>query len=162
GACDYLSRQWVDYTGVQETAQLGYGWLEQVHSEDRERVRAEWTAAIKSNTTFNTELRIRSKDGLFRWFKTRSVPIHDEEGRVVKWYGTHTDVDDLNRARQDSSERLTRISEWIDEPAIVLDDKLKVRTTNAAAERAFARPKSELAGVPLTDLVRETSGAFLE
>ncbi len=99
GACDYLSRAWVDFTGVPEPEHLGHGWLEQVHPDDRERVREAWRAAVKAGTPLDTELRLRSAAGAYRWFKTRSVPIRDGRGTIVKWYGTHTDVDDLKRAR---------------------------------------------------------------
>ncbi len=99
GACDYLSRQWLEYTGVPESEHLGHGWLEQVHPEDRERVREAWRAAVRSGSPFDTELRLRSSSGAYRWFKTRSAPIRDGQGNIVKWYGTHTDVDDLKRAR---------------------------------------------------------------
>ncbi len=99
GACDYLSRQWLEYTGVLESEHLGHGWLEQVHPEDRDRVREAWRTAVKSGAPLDTELRLRSSAGAYRWFKTRSVPIRDGQGTIVKWYGTHTDVDDLKRAR---------------------------------------------------------------
>ena len=101
GACDYLSRQWLDYTGVGGSEHLGHGWLEQVHPDDRDRVRDAWRAALRTGTPLDTELRLRSSSGAYRWFKTRSVPIRDEQGSTVKWYGTHTDVDDLKCARGD-------------------------------------------------------------
>src|SRR5262249_31119554 len=50
GSCDYFSRQWAEYTGVPDADQLGYGWLDQVHPEDRERVRESWRAAVKSGS----------------------------------------------------------------------------------------------------------------
>ena len=97
GAVDYLSRQWVDYTGVAEAGQLGQGWLEQVFPDDRERVRAEWSAAVNGGTSFESEFRIRRADGAQRWFKTRAAPIRDAKGLVCKWYGTSTDIDDIAR-----------------------------------------------------------------
>jgi two-component system CheB/CheR fusion protein len=98
GACDYVSRQWVEYTGIADAEQLGYGWLEQVHPEDRERVREEWRAVVKAGTRFDVEFRMRDSQGTFRWFKTRSVPIRDSQGVIVKWYGTATDIDELKHA----------------------------------------------------------------
>jgi two-component system CheB/CheR fusion protein len=98
GACEYLSRGWLDYTGVSETEQLGYGWIDQVHPEDRERLREAWRSAVREGAALDVEVRIRGKDGAFRWFKTRAVPIRDGQGAPSKWYGTHTDVDELKRA----------------------------------------------------------------
>jgi two-component system, chemotaxis family, CheB/CheR fusion protein len=105
GACDYVSRQWVDYTGVPEAAQLGDRWLEQVHPDDRERVSEAWRAAVKAGAGLDTELRLRSRTGAYRWHKARAVPIRSREGAVVKWYGTYTDVEDLETSRRGAPER---------------------------------------------------------
>ncbi|HET6440195.1 MAG TPA: chemotaxis protein CheB [Anaeromyxobacter sp.] len=95
GACDYLSRRWTDFTGAAESEHLGYGWLEQVHPEDRERVRESWRAAIRSGAVLDIKLRLRGQDGSYHWFMTRAVPIRNEQGATIRWYGTHTDLDDL-------------------------------------------------------------------
>ncbi len=98
GACDYVSRQWVRYTGVGEAEQLGQGWMELVHRDDRQRVEDGWRRAVDGGAPFAAELRLRAGDGSYRWFVARSAPIRDERGAVVKWYGTATDVDDLKLA----------------------------------------------------------------
>ncbi|HEX3763746.1 MAG TPA: chemotaxis protein CheB, partial [Kofleriaceae bacterium] len=85
GAFDFISRQLIDYTGVPDVEQLQWGWLDQVHADDRERVREEWRAALRGRTHLDTELRIRSSTGVYRWFTTRAVPIHDAQGTVVRW-----------------------------------------------------------------------------
>jgi two-component system CheB/CheR fusion protein len=95
GACEYLSRQWLEYTGIPAKEQHGFGWLEQIHPDDRGRVRDEWRAAIRKGAPFDSEFRIRRADGAYRWFKARSVPIRDSHNAIVKWYGTNTDIDDL-------------------------------------------------------------------
>jgi two-component system CheB/CheR fusion protein len=95
GAFDYLNRQWLDYTGVPEQEQLGQGWLQQVSPEDRERVRSEWHAALESGATLDSEFRIRDASGAYRWFKARAAPTRDAQGRVQKWYGTATDIEDI-------------------------------------------------------------------
>ena len=100
GPCDYLSPQWVEYTGIPEAEQLGSGWLEQLHPDDRDRTIAAWNAAVGSESFLDVEFRIRRKDGIYRWFKTRAVAIHDGQGRVVKWFGTNTDIDDQKRAEE--------------------------------------------------------------
>jgi two-component system CheB/CheR fusion protein len=97
GACDFLSRQWVEYTGIPDSEQLGYRWLEQVHPEDRERVGEAWRSAVKSGKSFDLEMRIRNAKGGYHWFKARSVPIRAGDGGIVKWYGANTDIDDIKR-----------------------------------------------------------------
>ena len=101
GRCDYLSRQWVEYTGKPEAEQLDYGWLEQVHTDDSENLIAAWLRTIHSGEQFEAEFRIRRADGMWRWFIARATPLRDAEGRIVKWYGSSSDIDDLKRAETD-------------------------------------------------------------
>ena len=70
GACDDVSRRWVEYTGVSESEQLGYGRLDQLLQEDRDRVRDAWRRAVKAGTPLDTEFRLRRQDGQYRWFMT--------------------------------------------------------------------------------------------
>lgn len=100
GACDYISPQWVRYTGRREAEQLGYGWLQQVHPEDRQRVIDAWRATAAGGLQFDTEFRIRRHDGAYRWFRTLAVPMRDATGKVVKWFGSNTDIDDLKQAEE--------------------------------------------------------------
>lgn len=100
GWCDYLGRQWVEYTGVPEDRQLGYGWAEQLHPEDRLRARNAWAAATARQERFDIEFRIRCANGVYRWFKTRAVPLRDADGRVVKWFGSNTDFEEYKRAER--------------------------------------------------------------
>jgi two-component system CheB/CheR fusion protein len=95
GACTYVNARWVEYTGAPVNELLGFGWFNQVHDDDRERARDQWRTAVKDGLTLDVELRIRSLLGGHRWFKVRSVPIRDSSGKISKWYGTNTDVDDL-------------------------------------------------------------------
>ena len=97
GTCDYLSRDWFEYTGTTEADNLGQGWLDQIHPEERDRVREAWRTAVRTGAPLDTELRLRDRDGAYRWFLTRAVPVRNEQGTTVRWYGTHTDVDDLRR-----------------------------------------------------------------
>jgi PAS domain S-box-containing protein len=95
GYCDYLSRQWLDYTGRSEAQQLGMGWLEQVHPEDRVKVSMEWARVVGAGDSYDQSYRIRRVDGVYRWFKTRAVPLRDPAGRILKWFGSNTDIEDF-------------------------------------------------------------------
>lgn len=101
GWCDFLSKQWVEYTGIAEQEQLGFGWLKVVYPEDQARAQAAWEAAVAGVADYDIEYRIRRHDGQWRWFKARGVPLRDREGRVLKWFGTCTDVDDQRRALEE-------------------------------------------------------------
>ncbi len=98
GACDYLNPQWHEYTGVAEAELRGYGWLQQLQPEDRARVERAWKAAVESETRFDLDFRIRGKGGSYRWFRARAVPIRDAQGKLLRWYGTNTDIGDLKQA----------------------------------------------------------------
>jgi PAS domain S-box-containing protein len=110
GHCDFLSRQWVEYTGRPAEEQLGYGWAEQLHPDDRERVQGEWAQATVRGDTFDVEFRIRRADGAYRWFKTRAVPLRDSSGAIVKWFGSNTDVEDYKQSEQRLHAQLERLN----------------------------------------------------
>jgi PAS domain S-box-containing protein len=98
GACDYFSTQWTDYTGVPETELLGWQWMKVLHPDDREPTRRFWTDSVAGRTPYDVEYRVERKDGVYGWFKTRGVPIRDEEGKIEKWFGTCTDITDRKQA----------------------------------------------------------------
>jgi PAS domain S-box-containing protein len=109
GYCDYLSRQWLDYTGRSEAQQLGKGWLEQVHPDDRVKVEMQWSMVVGTGDTFDMSFRIRRVDGVYRWFKTRAVPLRDPAGRILKWFGSNTDIEDFVNASDKVAVQLERM-----------------------------------------------------
>jgi len=113
GPCDYLSPQWLAYTGVPEEEQLGYGWLAQLHPDDVELTKMRWAAATVTVTPFDTEFRIRRHDGIYRWFKTRAVPVLDPDGGITKWFGTNTDIQDLRDAQEAAAELNRKLEERV-------------------------------------------------
>ena len=100
GSCDYLSRQWIEYTGLPEAVHLGYGWLMQLHPDDRERVKAEWAATLDGGVAIDIELRIRRHDGVHRWFNTRAIPLRDTSGKITKWFGSNSDIEEYKRTEE--------------------------------------------------------------
>ncbi|WP_435011339.1 PAS domain-containing protein [Tundrisphaera lichenicola] len=112
GYCDYLGRQWVEYTGVPEEDQLGFRWSDAVHPGDLPGLMEHWGECIKSGGFLDVEFRIRSASGEYRWFKTRGLPLRDDSGAIVKWFGTNTDIHDERlqaEALRESEERLRRV-----------------------------------------------------
>src|SRR5215467_4985150 len=101
GACDYFSSQWTEHTGIAEADLLGRRWLETLHPDDRESTRRFWLESVAGHHSYDIEYRVRHRDGEYRWFKTRGVPIRDTGGNIVKWFGTCTDITEL----RDSEER---------------------------------------------------------
>ncbi len=108
GRCNYLSKQWTDFTGIGREEQLDLNWLElAVHVDDRQRTLEHWMGAVAERHPYDIEFRIRRRDGVYHWFKVRGIPIRDERGAIISWFGTCTDIQDIVEAR----EILTRSSE---------------------------------------------------
>nr|WKN36256.1 PAS domain-containing sensor histidine kinase [Tunicatimonas sp. TK19036] len=97
GFCDYLSKQFVEYTGVPLEKLLGNGWAKQLHPDDRDEIFTAWMYAVKTNTDFRREFRIRRHDGIYRWFDAIATRIYNSKGELIQWLGTNTDIDDKKR-----------------------------------------------------------------
>lgn len=100
GLCDFVSPQWTAYTGEPESELLAEGWLEFIHADDAGATRTHWRKSVACGGVFDTEFRIRRADGEHRWFKARAVPIRNENGEIVRWYGSNTDVEESRRAEK--------------------------------------------------------------
>jgi PAS domain S-box-containing protein len=98
GSFDFVNRWWLEFTGFKLEEVQGWGWRAALHSEDAGRVVKEWRTGLTSGEPFETEARVRRVDGEYRWFLLRNVPLREKEGRIVQWYGTGHDTDDLKRA----------------------------------------------------------------
>jgi PAS domain S-box-containing protein len=122
GRIDYLSPQWVTYTGIPEEVQLGYDWDEQVHPDDRQHTIKSWQSALSTGTKFDTEYRIRCGDGSYRWFKVLALPIRDSQNQIVEWFGSCTEIEDLKQVERDLrdfTKRLERSNRDLQEFAYV-------------------------------------------
>src|SRR6267378_2547085 len=100
GSKEYLNKRWYDYTGLSLEEGQGWGWKVVVHPEDLDRLVREWLALMDSRRPGELEARIRRYDGVYRWFLIRVVPLLDEQGNVVKWFGSNTDIEDRKLAEE--------------------------------------------------------------
>jgi PAS domain S-box-containing protein len=98
GAFDFINQQWLEFTGLKIDEVKGLGWRTALHPEDVRRVMATWRAGLAAGEPFEHEARVRRVDGEYRWFLIRNVPLRDEKGRIVQWYGTGHDIDELKGA----------------------------------------------------------------
>ena len=93
GECDYFNQNWCNYTGLILEQSLGCGWLAAVHPEDVERSYEVWLNAVETGTLYENEYRFkRAVDGSYRWQLGRAFPLKDQQGKIVKWFGTCTDI----------------------------------------------------------------------
>ncbi len=103
GACTYLNRRWLGYTGMSLEDSLRDGWIDCFHPEDLSESRRVWDEAMRTRGNYTFEFRLRRADGEYRWWLNRGEPLLDEQGEVLKWLGTSTDIHELtvaNRALQ--------------------------------------------------------------
>ena len=102
GSVDFINRHWQEYTGLSTDKTAGSGWHNAVHVQDLERHIEKWHASLATGSLFENEVRYRrAADAQYRWFLTRAVPLRDENGRIVKWYGISTDIEDRKRAEHE-------------------------------------------------------------
>ncbi len=94
----YLNQQWVDYTGLTIEESAGHEWTTPFYPEDQERARSAWERAAVAGGTYSVECRMRRKDGVYRWWLIRGVPVKHDDGSIAKWIGTCTDIQDLKVA----------------------------------------------------------------
>jgi PAS domain S-box-containing protein len=98
GATTFLNRRWLDYTGLSLEQARGWGWQVAIHPDDLGKLMDTWLALLASGEPGEAEARLRRGDGTYRWCLFRAVPVRDEQGHVVHWYGTTTDIEDRKRA----------------------------------------------------------------
>jgi formate hydrogenlyase transcriptional activator len=126
GSKEYLNKRWYEYTGLTQEQGKGWGWKVVVHPDDLDRLIREWLALLNDPKPGELETRIRRFDGEYRWFLIRVLPEFDNEGNVVRWLGSDTDIEDRKRAEakllKDERE-LRRITDAIPHTIVVLDQK---------------------------------------
>jgi PAS domain S-box-containing protein len=135
GSRYWYNQRWYEFTGTTPEEMQGWGW-QRVHDPDfLPKVRARWSSAIAEGEPFEMEFPLRGADGLFGAFLTRVMPLKDSGGRVVRWFGTNTDISGLKR----TEERLAMQAEEIRE----LNEDLEERIAKRAAQLAAANQELE-------------------
>lgn len=98
GELQYFNRRWIEFTGFEPKGDRS--WHAIVHEDDLRRTLEAWNHALASGNAFQNEVRYRKQNGCYRWFLARAFPVRDEKGRILKWVGTSTDIDDQKRAEE--------------------------------------------------------------
>jgi formate hydrogenlyase transcriptional activator len=145
GSKEYLNKRWYDYTGLSLEEGEGWGWKVVVHPEDLDSLVGEWLAILDARKPGELETRIRRYDGVYRWFLIRVVPLLDEQGNVVKWFGSNTDIEDRKLAeeklRRDEIE-LRQITDAIPHNIVVMEpDGTRLYANRALLEYTGIKPE---------------------
>jgi PAS domain S-box-containing protein len=176
GKVDFVNQPYLDYTGLSFDEAMAQP-DRPIHPEDMPAVMGQWSAAMASGAPFKAEMRLRRADGEYRWFVVRTVPLRDEQGRIVRWYGSSTDIEDWKRAQdaarhaagelQALSRRLVELQEAERRSlARELHDRLGATLTALSVNLAILRERSRgdaVATARIDDsaaLVKSTAAAY--
>lgn len=109
GAAEFFNRRWLEYAGLTADQAVGKGWTNAVHPNDRVGLLRYWRSILSSGQPGEYEARLRRSDGVYRWFLCRGTPCLDDNGRVMKWYGTNTDIEERKKAEETQAVQRTRL-----------------------------------------------------
>jgi len=154
GRCPYLP-SWGAYTGQTEAQMVGFGWLDAIHPDDRQRTNHVWMEAVQTKTLFEIEYRIRGADGNYRYFQARGVPLLDEDGSIREWIGTCTDIHDRKQAEdsiKQSEERYRSLTLAISQIVWITDAEGRCQDTPSM--RAYTgQTEAEVVGFGWLDTI---------
>jgi len=120
GSVFWYNQRWYDYTGSNREEMRGQGWQKLVHPDHLARVRAGIERSWKSDNSWEDTFPLRGQDGEYRWFLSRAIPIHEATGRIVRWFGTNTDVTEQKLAQQKVYESEQRFRTMADQAPVMI------------------------------------------
>ena len=156
GDVEFCNQRWLDYTGMSLNDVKGWGWATAVHPQDVADLRERWQAALRQKTSFAAEARLRRADGTYRWLLIQASPLRGAEGRVIRWYGANTDIENLKRAEQEAQTQTFHLDELFEqapEAIAVLTTDDRIVRVNKEFSRMFGYEAGEVLGQPLNDLI---------
>src|SRR6059036_718428 len=124
GANEFLNKRWHEYTGLSPEESNDWAWQAAFHLDDLPPLLQKWQELLASGEAGEIEARLRRHDGVFRWFLIRVEPFRDETGKIIRWYGTSTDIEALKQTQEklrEDERELRRITDAIPQTIVVLD-----------------------------------------
>ncbi len=153
GSAEFFNQRWLDYTGLSAKQALGSGWEVAIHPDDLPRILETFQEALNSVKPYEVEGRFRRFDGEFRWFLFRGSPLRDRSGKVAKWYGTNTDLEERKRAEDE--ERWRSVFENSAIGVALTDHNGRFLATNHVFQAMVGYTEEELRAVNLLDVTHE-------
>ncbi|MFN6537190.1 MAG: PAS domain S-box protein [Nostoc sp. EkiNYC01] len=106
GECEHVNERWYEFTGQSVDEAMGFGWTKTIHPDDTEAAMAGWTQALQRGELYQQEIRYQKRDGSSSWHLVRGVPIKNQQGSIIKWFGTSTDIDDRKHLEAERNQLL--------------------------------------------------------
>ena len=142
GEFDFINQRWQQTTGLGNEETLGRGWRAAVHPDDLARLDDAWARGVRDEVGFVVELRLRARDGAYRWHLCRGVPERDQEGSMSRWLGTFADIDDQKQAHERARDAVRLRDEFLSVASHELRTPLTVlRIQLQAIEQICSRPE---------------------
>jgi PAS domain S-box-containing protein len=158
GSVDFINQRFLESTGLSIEDLLGWGWGSAVHPDDLTRFRDEWRVVLATGEPMESEVRIRTADGNYRSLLVRNVPLRDELGKIVKWYGTAVDIEDRKRAEaqlRESEEQWRDVFENNPTMYFMVDAAGMVMAVNPFGAEQLGYNADELVGQPVLNVSYE-------
>jgi PAS domain S-box-containing protein len=156
GDGEFCNQRWLDYTGMSFHEIKEWGWAAAYHPQDLPNLRERWRIALADSTSFEAEARMRRADGCYRWFLIQAVPLRDSGGRIVRWYGTNTDIEELKLVQEElrkQTSRLDQLFEQSPEAVAVLSTDDRIVRVNKEFTRMFGYDPDEVLQRPINELI---------
>jgi PAS domain S-box-containing protein len=151
----WYNQRWYEYTGTTLEEMQGWGWQKVHHPDHIERVVARLKRSFETGEPWEDTFPLRGKDGRYRWFLSRALPIRDSGGRVVRWFGTNTDITGHREAQErlrDSEERFRTLFEQASDPVFLHDDEGRFVDVNQRACESLGYSREELLSMTVPDI----------
>jgi len=158
GHVEFVNDRWLQFTGLALHEAFGWKWEAVVHPGDRTRFVADWHTALKNGRAMESEARVRRADGEYCWWFIRNVPLRDETGKLVRWYGTAIDIEDRKRAEQalrKSEERWRSVFENSAIGVALTDLNGRFLATNHVYQTIVGYTEEELRALCFLDVTHE-------
>ncbi len=153
GDVDWMNARACDYSGLAQGALMGRGWMAIVHDDDVDEAKRTWRNCVASGALYETEYRIRRADGTHRWHLVRAFPQRGPNGRIKRWIGTSTDIDERKRLETHNKRALNRIWGLSQELMLICDFTGAIQAVNPSATRLLGWSEEQMVGKILADFV---------
>lgn len=143
GFHDYYNARWYEFTGVPEGSTDGEGWNGMFHPEDQELAWARWRHSLATGEPYEIEYRLRHRSGEYRWTLGRALPVFGEDGAIVRWIGTCTDIHDAKMAAEQNELLSRELSHRIKNIFAVVSGLVGLSSRHDPSARTFAKGLQE-------------------
>lgn len=164
GSIFWYNKRWYDYTGTTLDEMKGWGWQKVHHPDYIEHVVENWRKALKEGNSWEDVFPLKSKDGEYRWFLSRALPIRDNDEKILRWFGTNTDITERINTEEAVNTKIAELNAILDSIAdgvVIYDISGKILRSNVAADEILKYTQSDREATML-DRLKERYGVWSE